>query len=96
MAWLSAPAGGRTTFEESRMSSSNQGISRQPWISGRGFAAMDPERQGEVVGFVRPGPIETSPVSRGVPERAARSSRLDWTRVQPDRDFEGSSSRRGR
>ncbi len=66
---------------------------RDPWSCGRGFAACDPERQREVIGYVRSGPIETAP------PRATRSTRLDWLRVQPERDsasFEGSSSRRGR
>ena len=78
------------------MASSHPDSSRAPWSCGRGFAAMDPERQGEVVGYVRSGAIETTPPQRfGV----TRSSRLDWMRVQPERDsgnFEGSSSRRSR
>jgi hypothetical protein len=76
---------------------SNQDNIRQHWTTGRGFASKDPERQGEVVGYVRS--IETSaPLFSAVP-RAPRATRSDWTRVQPDRDtsnFEGSSSRRGR
>ena len=61
---------------------------------GRGFASLDPERQREVVGSGRSSPIETMPAQRF--ERS-RTGRIDWTRVQPDRDgFEGSSSRRGR
>ena len=65
---------------------------------GRGFASMDPERQREVVGFVRPSAIETTPQGRSSGERS-RTARLDWLNVQPDRDssnYEGSSSRRGR
>jgi hypothetical protein len=57
---------------------------------------MDPERQLEVVGYVRPEPIETTPPQRS---GVTRSSRLDWLRIQPEREsgnFEGSSSRRGR
>ena len=66
---------------------------------GRSFASMDPERQREVVGYVRPGPIATAPASRSAfPERGTRATRMDWLRVQPDREtgFEGSSSRRSR
>jgi hypothetical protein len=69
--------------------------SREESGFGRGFASMDPERQREVVGYVRSGPIETTPAARPT----MRSPRLDWMRVQPERDsanFEGSSSRRGR
>lgn len=80
------------------MALSDQGSSRQQW-TGRSFASADPERTREVVGYVRTGPIETAPPSRAASERAARIARLDWMRVQPDRDqstFEGSSSRRGR
>ena len=65
---------------------------------GRGFASMDPERQREVVGYVRPSAFESVPV-RSAGERAVRPSRLNWTRVQPDVDgsnYEGSSSRRSR
>ena len=65
---------------------------------GRGFASMDPERQREVVGYVSPGALESTPV-RSAGQRSARPARLDWTRVQPDVDssnYEGSSSRRGR
>jgi hypothetical protein len=56
---------------------------------GRGFACMDPERQREIVGYVR-----TSP-----PAAPARPAQRDWMRVQPERDAtvsEGSSSRRSR
>jgi hypothetical protein len=78
------------------MASSHPDSNRAPWTCGRGFAAIDPERQREVVGYVRTGPIETTPPQRfGV----TRSSRLDWIRVQPEREsgnFEGSSSRRSR
>lgn len=66
---------------------------------GRGFASMDPERQREVVGYVRPSAIETTPPVRSTSERAVRTPRLDWLRVQPDRDssnYEGSSSRHSR
>lgn len=71
---------------------------QKQWSSGRGFASMDPERQGEVVGYVRGGAIESAQPARNVYDRGVRSTRLDWMRVQPDRDasFEGSSSRRGR
>jgi hypothetical protein len=67
--------------------------------TGRGFAVADPERQREVVGYVRTGPITTAPQSRTAAERVARTARVDWMRIQPDPDtstFEGSSSRRGR
>ena len=78
------------------MASSHPDSSHAPWSCGRGFAAIDPERQREVVGYVRSGAIEAPPPQRfGV----LRSSRLDWIRVQPERDsgnFEGSSSRRSR
>jgi len=63
---------------------------------GRGFASMDPERQREVVGYVRTVVIETTTVQRTVPSRATR---LDWMRAPSERDganFEGSSSRRSR
>jgi hypothetical protein len=77
------------------MAVSNAGKTHQHWTGGRGFASNDPERQREVVGYVRSGAIEMAPASRP----AVRSSRLDWMRVQPERDganFEGSSSRRSR
>ena len=79
------------------MASINHASIRQHW-SGRDFASADPERQREVAGYVS-GSIETAPASRATTERAARKARLDWMRVQPERDlnnFEGSSSRRGR
>jgi hypothetical protein len=78
------------------MASSHPGIGREPWTYGRGFASKDPERQREVVGYVRGGPIETVPAPR-MP--VSRGARLDWMRAQPERDavnFEGSSSRRSR
>ncbi|HYE39131.1 MAG TPA: hypothetical protein VEB23_04320 [Ramlibacter sp.] len=59
---------------------------------GRGFASLDPERQGEVPGRL----VRSNDSPSAVKARAAR---LDWMRVQPDRDtsmFEGSSSRRSR
>jgi hypothetical protein len=59
---------------------------------------MDPERQREVVGYVRPAGMETAPQGRSS-ERATKAPRLDWLRVQPDREssnFEGSSSRHSR
>lgn len=78
------------------MPSSSPGKTHQAWTFGRGFASMDPERQREVVGYVHSGPIETTPAQR---TPAPRSTRLDWMRVQPEREnanFEGSSSRRSR
>jgi hypothetical protein len=77
------------------MASSNQGTVLPHWSSGRGFVSTDPERQGEVVGYVRSGPIERAPTSRSASGRATNPG-TDWRRVQPDRDFEGSSSRHGR
>jgi hypothetical protein len=77
------------------MAVSNPGKTYQHWTGGRGFASNDPERQGEVVGYVASGTIETAPAAKP----AVRSGRLDWMRVQPERDgtnFEGSSSRRSR
>lgn len=78
------------------MASSSPRTVHQPPSYGRGFAAIDPERQREVIGFVRGGAIETTPAQRPAAQRATR---LDWMRVQPERDsanFEGSSSRRSR
>ena len=76
------------------MALSDSGRIREHWTYGRGFTSTDPERQREVV-VVRNSAIETTP-----PQRPAfRSRRLDWLRVQPDREignFEGSSSRRSR
>lgn len=57
--------------------------------TGRGFACMDPERQREIVGYVR-----TLPAAGPV-----RPTTRDWMRVMPERDVivsEGSSSRRNR
>ena len=75
------------------MASSPLGSNAPIRTLGRGFASMDPERQREVVGYVRPSAFEAPAPAR----TAVRSAgRLDWTRVQPDRDFEGSSSRHSR
>ena len=77
------------------MAASNPGKIYQHWTGGRGFASNDPERQREVVGYVRGGMITTAPAARP----AVRSGRLDWMRVQAEHDssnFEGSSSRRSR
>jgi hypothetical protein len=79
------------------MPSSQQGTSRPYWSSGRGFASKDPERQGEVLGYVAKKPIETTTPARPTAPKAAPPQR--WTRVQPDVDssgFEGSSSGRWR
>jgi hypothetical protein len=75
------------------MPSSNQASGRPYWNSGRGFASQDPERQVEVLGYVRNTPIETLPARPAAVKPAQR-----WTRVQPDVEssFEGSSSRRWR
>jgi hypothetical protein len=78
------------------MGSSHPG-NREPWSCGRGFASIDPERQREVVGYVRSSTIETDTAQQR--PASPRGSRLDWMRVQPERDsanFEGSSSRRSR
>jgi hypothetical protein len=76
------------------MTSRTSGSDREHSSGGRGFASIDPERQREVVGYVRSAPVETMPAQRfGIP----RGARADWMRVLPDREgFEGSSSRRGR
>ena len=81
------------------MVSSPKGSNAPIRTLGRGFASMDPERQREVVGYVRPAAIESAPVARVASPRAAKPARLDWMRVQPDREgsnFEGSSSRHSR
>jgi hypothetical protein len=81
------------------MASSNQATGRQYWNLGRGFASADPERQGEVIGFVRSRGIETSAPARQAGKPAAQPARRDWMRVQADYEssnFEGSSSRRWR
>jgi hypothetical protein len=80
------------------MASSPLGSNAPIQTLGRGFASMDPERQREVVGYVRPSAFESAPQGRSS-DRAAKTTRTDWMRVQPDRDssnFEGSSSRRSR
>ena len=81
------------------MASSPLGSNAPIQTLGRGFASMDPERQREVVGYVRPAGMETAPQGRSTAERATKTPRLDWLRVQPDREssnFEGSSSRHSR
>lgn len=80
------------------MASIDQRSGQPVWSAGRSFTSADPERHCEVVGYVRD-TIQTAPASRGSTERATRTARLDWMRVQADRDsatFEGSSSRRSR
>ncbi|HET8748487.1 MAG TPA: hypothetical protein VFM98_23030 [Ramlibacter sp.] len=78
------------------MPSSNHVVGRPYWSSGRGFTSSDPERQREVVGYVRkPGRDDAAPARAS----AAKSDPLAWTRLQPDVDssgYEGSSSRRWR
>jgi hypothetical protein len=76
------------------MASSNPTPYRQPCNLGRSFAPLDPERQREVIGYVCGGPIETVQQARGLASPPPK--RADWVRVQPDRDFEGSSSGRWR
>jgi hypothetical protein len=78
--------------------SSNQIAGRPYWSSGRGFASRDPERQGEVLGYVRPAAIETTAPAKAVAPAKPAASR-HWTRIQPDVEssgFEGSSSGRWR
>jgi hypothetical protein len=81
------------------MPSSHSTASRPYWSSGRGFASLDPERQGEVLGYVRPTtPNAPAPTRQPAAKPAAPASR-HWTRVQPDVEstgFEGSSSGRWR
>jgi len=75
------------------MASSTPGTAIRTGSTGRGFAAMDPERQREVAGR----PLRTA--GDWSPLRAPRATRMDWMRVQPDRDAgmdEGGSSRRSR
>ena len=81
------------------MAFGNQSDVHPAWGVGRGFASVDPERQREVIGYVRPGGIETRAPTRPAPDRGVRSGRIGWIRVQPEQDggnFEGSSSRRSR
>ena len=91
--------GGRTTYEEIRMASSPLGSNAPIRTLGRGFASMDPERQREVVGYVRPVDTGTAAPARPAEQRSTKTTRMDWLRVQPDREssnFEGSSSRHSR
>ncbi|MEJ8840389.1 hypothetical protein [Ramlibacter sp. AN1133] len=79
------------------MPSSTQPTARPYWSSGRGFASADPERQGEVVGYVRPTSIQTTAAPRAA--APAKAPQRGWMRVQPDVEspnFEGSSSGRWR
>jgi hypothetical protein len=78
--------------QEIGMAVSDQGNRIRTGSTGRGFACMDPERQREIVGYVRTTPSRT-------PLRAAKPASMNWMRVQPDVDAgfdEGSSSRRSR
>ena len=75
------------------MASSSERTPIRTGSTGRGFASMDPERQREVPGSA----IRT--LENWPSARAAKPSRPDWMRAQPDREagmFEGSSSRRSR
>lgn len=74
------------------MASSNQGTGIGPGSTGRGFASLDPERQSEIPASAW-GPRSSRTVARPV-----KTGRVDWIRVQPDRDasYEGGSSRRSR
>ena len=76
------------------MPSSNMANGRQYWSTGRGFTSSDPERQVEVIGYVRTA-VGTGPARPA----AAKPVRNNWARIQPDVEsssFEGSSSRRWR
>ena len=78
------------------MPSNSQPTARPYWSSGRGFASADPERQREVIGYVRKGSGESAGPARTA---AAVKPAQAWTRIQPDVDgsgFEGSSSGRWR
>jgi hypothetical protein len=77
--------------QEISMAGNDQGNRIRTGTIGRGFACMDPERQGEIVGYVRTLPQRSAP--------PVRTAGMDWMRVQPERDAsfdEGSSSRRSR
>jgi hypothetical protein len=91
---------GHPMYEEfPQMASSTQRDNFQFTSLGRSFVSADPERQREVIGYVRGGSIGTAPPTAAASERAARTARVGWMRVQPDVDsstFEGSSSRRSR
>ena len=72
------------------MASSTEGTLRTG-STGRGFASIDPERQGEIPGRM----IRTT--NEGWSPLRVRPAGNDWMRLQPERDtgfFEGSSSRR--
>lgn len=73
------------------MSSSNLGAAMlRAGSTGRGFACMDPERQSEIPRDAA-GPRQIRTATRPV-----RPARMDWTRLQVDRDYEGGSSRHSR
>ena len=73
---------------------------RPYWNSGRAFASLDPERQGEVIGYVHSTPADTAAAARtAIRPGTAAPVRKDWTRAQADvlsGGFEGSSSGRWR
>lgn len=74
-------------------------VSNQPsWASGRGFASLDPERQREVVGYVRRAPIETVAPARARQSAVKPAPGRGWARLtaDPEGQFEGSSSGRWR
>jgi hypothetical protein len=85
------------SLQEIRMAPTSPATAHQHWSSGRGYACTDPERQVEVLGYVRKAPIQTTP-ARSVAPAAPKAARKDWLRVQPDLEggYEGSSSRRWR
>jgi hypothetical protein len=95
--WL-APAGHLFARGASAMPTTPN--ARPYWNSGRAFASLDPERQGEVIGFVRSTPADTAAAARAAIRPATPApARKDWTRMQPDVEsgsFEGSSSGRWR
>jgi hypothetical protein len=83
------------------MPSTPQANARPYWNSGRAFASLDPERQGEVIGYVHSTPADTAAAARaGIrPATPTPTPSRHWTRVQPDVEsgsFEGSSSGRWR
>lgn len=82
------------------MPPTTKATARPYWNSGRAFASLDPERQGEVIGYVRSTAADTAAAARSaIRPSVAASPRTDWTRVQPDVEgtsFEGSSSGRWR
>ena len=76
--------------QETSMAGNEQDNRIRTGSTGRGFACMDPERQGEIAGSLR-----VLPAAPAV--RPLRTGGMDWMRTRPERDtFEGSSSRHSR